>query len=1494
MVKFPAVEVRSAATPMTTDDSSASTPPRRLLLVAPLPEDSATVAPLLETAGVVCTLTRVETVDRALAAREEERPDAVLLGFSLPFDEGLRAVRLLRERGDDVPIVVLSRTRGEHLAIAALKCGADDYILDYDVARLAPSVRQALADRERRDAARRAEAERRRSLETQVAMLDALPSHVALLDGDGRVVAVNESWRRFAAANGGLPGDDGVGRNYLEVCGRASGPGSDEARAAAEGIRAVLRGERASFTLEYPCHGPDEQRWFRLVATPLPADRGPGAVVTHLNITARRLAQEALRRSEERHRLLFESNPMPCWVYDLETLRFLAVNAAAVEKYGHTREEFLALTIKDIRPSEDVPALLANVRQVTDGLSHSGVWRHRLKDGRVIRVEIHSHALDFEGRRAELVIAHDVTARLAAEEEKAGAFERERQARRDAEAARRHYQSLFEYAPGSYLVLHPDDYRILAASEAYLRATLSRRADIQGRPLFEVLAELPADAADALLSLRASLERVKARRRTDVMPVQRLPVRRVADGVVRWEERYWSPVNTPVPGPDGAAAFLIHRLEDVTDYVRTKQAAGEWDDARPALDAGAQSIEADVLLRDLELKRTSEQLALSQALVRIASRAAQLGGWLLEPEPERLLWSDETCLLHDRPAGHQPTLAEAIGYFAPEHRAGVEAAVRRSLSEGVPFEFEATLVTAKGRRLWVRAIGDVVKDEHGAVRALQGAVQDITRQKEHEAERDALRLRDAALVSALGEIVYDWRPGEDQLIWEGRVREVLGYSPEEMGADTASWTSRVHPDDLAAVLAEVDRAAAERRNYTLEYRFRHRDGHYLWMRDSGAVFAGPDGGAARIVGVFTDISRRREEEERTRRLAERLRTTLESIAEGFFTLDRAWRFTYVNPAAEAILRAPAGPLVGKRLWSEFPATVGSKFEAYYRKAMEQRVPVSFVEYYPEPYNAWLEVRAYPSDEGLAVHFHDVTAQRRQQQALLESEERFRLLAKATTDAIWDWDLVRQSHWWNETFESLFGFTRAEIEPTREFWTSRVHPEDRGGVVAEIERAIATGAASWSGEYRFRRKDGSHALVLDRGHIVRDPAGKAVRMIGGMTDVTERRKLEQQFLRAQRMEGIGTLAGGIAHDLNNLLSPITMGVALLRLHQADPKAQSILDSIERSARRGADLVRQVLSFARGVEGTRSTIQVRQLVRELESIIGNTFPKNVQFETRVASDMWPVIGDPTQLNQVLLNLTVNARDAMPSGGRLTLSADNILIDQQYAVMNRGISPGRFVVLGVTDTGVGMTKDVLDRIFDPFFTTKEVGQGSGLGLPTVLGIVRSHGGFVNVYSEPGRGSTFKVYLPALDAAESSDAPAPGADRLPRGKGELVLVVDDEASILDITRQTLEAFGYAVVTAEDGAQAIGQYAQARDRIRLVLTDMSMPVMDGATFILALRRIDPHVPVIAASGLNSNGYVAKAAHLGIKHFLPKPYTADTLLTKIHEVLRAAEAGGAA
>jgi len=782
----------------------------------------------------------------------------------------------------------------------------------------------------------------------------------------------------------------------------------------------------------------------------------------------------------------------------------------------------------------------------------------------------------------------------------------------------------------------------------------------------------------------------------------------------------------------------------------------------------------DMMRSHFERRAAEEALRASESLLRTAGHMARFGAWRVDLPSYSLVWSDEVCAIHDVPPESSPTRAEAFEFYAPEYRDTVRRAVDHCVRLGTPFDLEARLNTARGRQLWVRVLGQAIRDRDGATIRLQGALQDITARKRSE--------------------------------------QALRESQERF-----------------------DRA-------------------------------------------------RRQAEDESRRMAEQLSRTLESITDAFFTLDRSWRFTFLNHEAERQFSRTRESLIGHVIWDAFPESRGTTFEIESRRAVEQQTTVEFEEFFP-PRRAWFSVRAYPSEQGLTVYFQNVTRQRQAREEARTSEERFRLLARATSDAIWDWDVTSNALWWNEGFETLFGYRREEIEPTTRSWTSRVHPDERGPVISSLERAIAEGADSWSAEYRFRRSDGTYAFVLDRGHIIRDPLGIPVRMIGGMTDLTERKKLEAQFLRTQRLESIGTLAGGIAHDLNNVLTPIVMSTALLKEDETDPARLEMLNSIEASAQRGAAMVRQVLAFARGVAGRAAPVQVGHLVRDVQAILRDTFPKDIELQIEAAPDLWTVHADATQLHQVLMNLCLNARDAMPEGGKLSLSLRNVTIDDMVPGMNPACGPGPYVEVSVADTGGGMPPEVLDRAFEPFFTTKEVGKGTGLGLSTASTIVKSHGGFMDVTSEPEAGTRVRFYLPVKDplAAVTPDMPAPppGAG----GDGELILVVDDEESIRSMARRTLERYGYRVMVASNGAEAVALYVQHQPDVAAVITDMVMPVMDGQATIFALKAIEPDVRIIASSGHAAGDSVARALNAGVEDFISKPYTTDTMLRALEALL---------
>ena len=517
---------------------------------------------------------------------------------------------------------------------------------------------------------------------------------------------------------------------------------------------------------------------------------------------------------------------------------------------------------------------------------------------------------------------------------------------------------------------------------------------------------------------------------------------------------------------------------------------------------------------------------------------------------------------------------------------------------------------------------------------------------------------------------------------------------------------------------------------------------------------------------------------------------------------------------------------------------------------------------------------------------DVTDRRRMENDLRQSEEKFRRLIENSSDVIAVVNGGGVIQYQSPSTLRVLGYQPEEV--LGQAVTSFIHPEDRGKAAQGIQRALSDVLISVPLEYRIRHRDGTWRIFQSIGRSMGEASDDKVVVVNSR-DVTDLHKLELQFLRAQRLEAIGTLSSGIAHDLNNILAPMLMIVPMLREKARDPQDTELLTMIEQGALRGANIIKQLLTFSRGVEGERGPVQVGHLLKEMVGLIRETFPRDLKIGENIPSNLWPVNADATQIHQVLLNLCVNARDAMPAGGKISLSAENVILDEAATAPHPAAKPGPFVRLTIADTGEGISRENLGRIFEPFFTTKEVGKGTGLGLSTVLGIVKSHGGFVTVYSEPGLGTTFNIHLPAIAGAVTTVAGA--ATRPQSGQRELILVVDDEAAIRRSLSLALEKENYRVVVAADGREALILFQANQGNLRLLLTDLMMPGMNGATLIRLLRAQAPHLRVIAASGLHDDQRRAELTALKVTSILAKPFRTEEVLAAVRRELAAGTRG---
>ena len=930
-----------------------------------------------------------------------------------------------------------------------------------------------------------------------------------------------------------------------------------------------------------------------------------------------------------------------------------------------------------------------------------------------------------------------------------------------------------------------------------------------------------------------------------------------------------------------------------TDYFQD-------DEVRLMIDV-ASSVSFALEAQSRELRRGEAVSALrasSRDLIR-AQRIAHLGSWEHLLSTGQLLWSEEIFRIFGLEVSASPISYESfLAAVPPEDRDRLEQAHHGVITGAGGLDIEHRVIRPDGTWRWVHELGELERDSGGQPIRLTGTILDITARK---TASDALEQRERQLRSVAVQLqtertrlleaqamakVGSWETDlvTMDVIWSAEVYRIAEQDATNFKPTHPRFLSLVHPEDRERIDHAFRRSLGGVSACVMEHRLLLPSGGVKFVEERWNVFSDSSGRPVRAFGTCRDITEAKETEARIQRFSALLEAVVDGTPDAVFVKDLQGSYLLMNEAGARLVGRPLEEILGR----DDTAIFGAE-EARFLRENDRRVMLSNQ---PETTEEVLKIAGvthtyfvtkapYRDENGNVVGVigiaRDITEQKQTTERLAEQAA---LIDKAP-DAIYVRDLDHRITFWSKGAERLFGWTAkaAHNRPVREVLP--VADEE----FLEADRTVrATGA--WQGELQIRNGDETVVILDSRWTLMRDESGGPKSILTIDTDITGRRSLEQQFLRSQRMDSIGTLAGGIAHDLNNALAPILMSLDLLKMRFPDEESMDLLGIISSSAQRGADMVRQVLSFAQGVEGRQEMVKIHVLVEEIAKIANETFLKHIRIRTNVAAGLSTVIGDPTQLHQVLLNLCVNARDAMPHGGTLTISAENVSIDEHYAGLYDGATPGDHVLLQVEDTGTGMPPEVIEKIFDPFFTTKELGKGTGLGLSTSIAIVKSHGGFVRVDSTIGVGSRFKIYLPARvdTAAETLAAPQ---EELPRGQGALILVVDDEQRVREITQQTLEAFGYKVVLANDGADAVAIYASRAAEIAAVLTDMMMPVMDGPSAILVLRRLNPHLPIIAASGLALTEHVNRAAALGVKHFLPKPYTAHALLVMLHELIGA-------
>jgi PAS domain S-box-containing protein len=738
---------------------------------------------------------------------------------------------------------------------------------------------------------------------------------------------------------------------------------------------------------------------------------------------------------------------------------------------------------------------------------------------------------------------------------------------------------------------------------------------------------------------------------------------------------------------------------------------------------------------------------------------------------------------------------------------------------------------------------------------------------------------------------FTGREGNDQ------VQQILGHPflPAESSADYTRYAA-FHPDGRPFLPDEWPLSRSLRSGEVVrgeEILYHRGDGSQTTLRARSAPVRDGSGRITAAVMTFHDISAQKQAAAALRESEARFKAFMDNSSSVAFMKDDQGRMVYVNRPFLQTFQRQAADVLGKSDFDLYPPQVAEPLRAHDLQVLAAGEPMEMIETVPTPDGVlrhWLVIK-FPIEEasgrqllgGVAI---DITERLQAEKAIRESEQRFQLIARATNDAVWDRDLAASRIWWNEGLKTIFGYASDESTAAAQWWYDRIHPDDRDRVVAGLNAVIDGGGQYWSDEYRFRRADDTFVHVFDRGYVILDERGKPVRMIGAMMDVTERKRLEEQLRQSQKMEAIGRLAGGVAHDFNNLLTVITGYSELIMLDSGGPTdpVYHKAEEIKKAADRAASLTRQLLAYSRQQVLAPKVLNLNNVVTDMEKMLRRLIGEDIEFATRLDPNLRLVTADPGQIEQVIMNLAVNARDAMPTGGRMTIRTANVEIDEAYAWAHADVQPGAYVLLAVSDTGVGMSDEVRAHLFEPFFTTKEQGKGTGLGLATVYGILKQSGGHIDVETAPGAGTTFKVYLPQVLETAKGDAREALASHLAAGS-ETVLLVEDEEMVRSLTRAILQKNGYKVLEASHGAEAIRLCEQHHGPIHLVVTDVVMPQLNGHELYQRLLRLRPNLKALFISGYTGES----VAQLGVltegSEFLQKPFRPDTLVRKVRKML---------
>lgn len=1288
--------------------------------------------------------------------------------------------------------------------------------------------------------------------------------------------------------------------------------------------------------------------------------------------------------------VLLRQAAAPALVLEPGTLRVVAANQSAVALFGFSPSELATHSLADLlaEPMADGAA----------GSSLSGPLTYRRKDDRLILLETRARSVGWRDQQVCLVtLSEPPQADLSL-------------ARSDAVM-----DMTFRRTAGRSLVLSLPDFDIVSVSNDLLTTLNLARADMVGRPLFDVFQDGGTGFGPdgmTLPALRASLRRVAETGETDVLPVQGSILRPAGAEPGSLTGRYWCRVSAPGFADHGASEFIQLQFDDVTELLQDPQALPGQSLTRPAAGAATPDAPSRPLLAATDAPGSQAQ---RDAWLAGSQRIADIGYWEIDFGTGAIIWTDAVFRIYGQNKARFVPTIESVRLLAhPDDRSDAAAARQRAIAGNTLLDNVHRIIRPDGSIRILKLLGRVTTGRTGQV--LSGVVHDITEIQlaEQEAARAARLLESAGRMAKFG----GWRmtTADGRILWSKETAALFGrphiLTPTK--DELIGFVAPLYRDQMSDLLSGCARDGTP---FDAVIQIITGPGETIWVRSVGEADRDAAGRITAVFGAMQVVSDLVEAKLESDILRHRLEQTFEAISECFMMFDADWKITFLNSNAARFLNQDKAAVVGTVVWDSCPSLTGSHFETCCRSAMHSETPGHFSEF-PDSADLQIEVEAYPGAQGLSVYFKDVTAEREQkrqlhllreavsrvndlvvitgagtpqdsfrppilfvndayyrktgfspeeiigktshvlhgaktqkavlsritralkkskpvradvinytkdgqefwmeldivpifnkagqltnwvsiqrdisdrkesEEALRLSDERFNLVARATNDVVWDWQIETDILWWNDRAEGVFGYEGGDVFPGMQRWRAAIHPDDLKRFDASLGTALLTDASTWLCEYRFRRRSGTYATVIDKGYIARDETGRALRMVGSLSDITETRRLELGMREAAKIESLGRLTGGIAHDFNNLLTVI-LGTSDLILETLDdqPNLQKMVETTINAAERGVELIRHLLAFARQQPLDPRPVDVNAVLCNAMPLFRQVVTAGIELTFEPAEHVHYAMIDPGQLVTAVLNLVINSRDALADEGWIRIETADVSagpddpaetgLPESEAIL------GDFVRVSVSDSGHGMTKDVMRQAFEPFFTTKGPSMGSGLGLSMVYGLMKQSRGHARILSRPAKGTTVQLYIPRTEIAPADSAGSLKGN-VALGKGQHILMAEDDPDLSRLVRGELESLGYRVTAVDNAAKALEVLAQVPD-VDLLFSDIIMPgTMNGRSLAREAQKTYPKLRVLLTSGYAGEPPLAQDRTQPEIRILSKPYRIRDLAEAVQTAL---------